>query len=130
MTQQSGVDLGALVALPLLVEVLGVVVRARLDAHEDSAALDARFVALDALFGDAPADQRPDQAARGPARTRTGDSCRKRTSDDHAKARNGDRRSDRCNCGDNRTQGSPNRASDACAFRGLRAELGLCAPSF
>ena len=50
MTRELSVDLGALVALPLLLKVLGVGVRARLDAHEDSSALDAGFVALDALF--------------------------------------------------------------------------------
>src|SRR5205814_9498374 len=59
----SAVHVLGLVVFPGFLEVLGVFARTRLDAHQDAPLLDPRFIALDALFGDAPADQRADQAA-------------------------------------------------------------------
>src|ERR1700693_6142508 len=50
----------AAVVFPFLFEAPGVDLRARFDAHQDGAVPDAGFVMLDALFRDAPADQRAD----------------------------------------------------------------------
>src|SRR5258706_5608437 len=61
----SAIHVFGLVVLPGLLEVLGVFARTRLDAHQDAALLDPLFVALDALFGNAPADQCAHQPAGG-----------------------------------------------------------------
>ena len=84
-------------------------------------------VLLDALLGDAPADQRADDAAGRRTGAGAGDRRRERAGDDEAEPRQRDGRADR---GDGRGDGAEaaaDRAADARAFGRLRAELGLAA---
>ena len=55
--------LAAIVIFPLGLEVLCILVRTRFDADNGAAGLDAVFVDLRSLFGNAPADECADQAA-------------------------------------------------------------------
>ena len=118
--------LAFVVAKPSL-EVVRVLVRARRHAHQDAAVLDAFLVVLDALFRDAPADQRADDAAGRRTGAGAGDRGGKRAGDDEAEARQRDGRADGGDRRGDRAEAAADRAADAGAFGRLRAELGLAA---
>ena len=108
-------------------EVGRVLVAARTHRHQDAALADAVVVLLDALFRDAPADQRADDAAGRRTGTGAGDRRGERAGDDEAETRQRDRRADRGDRRGDRAQAAADRAANAGAFGRLRAELGLAA---
>jgi hypothetical protein len=118
-------DVLAAMLLPARLEVARVFVGTRLDAHQDAAVLDALFVVLDALFGNAGADQRADQTTGNSARARAGEPCGQRPGDDQPEARNDARGADRRDRGQRRTDRAADAGTDAGAFGRLAAELGL-----
>ena len=83
------VDVLAAVGLPRVLEVARVLVVARPHGHQDAAFADALVVLLDALFRDAPADQRADDAAGRRTGAGAGDRRGQRAGDDQAEARAG-----------------------------------------
>src|SRR6056297_1053431 len=101
-------DVAGAVAVPLLGEVLAVFIVARVRADDDATFVDALLVDLRAVFGDACANERTDDATRCPARTGSGERSGQRSGHGEPEARNDCVRTDR---GD-RAEDAPDGATD------------------
>ena len=112
-----------LVLLPAALEVTSVFLRARRDAHQDAALLDAFFVVLDPLLGDAGADQGADQPAGHTTSAGTGKTRGRGASDDEPETRQDERRTDRGNGGERCADGAADPRADARTLGGLAAQF-------
>ena len=98
------IDLLGAMAFPVLLEIGGVLVVVRLDAEQDTAALEAFLVMLDVFLGNAPADQRTDQSAGDAAGTGTGNAGSQRAGNDQPEPGYQPRSADRGGRGSDGTQ--------------------------
>ena len=118
-------DVLTLMLLPAALEVTSVFLRTRRDAHQDAALLDAFFVVLDPLLGDAGADQGADQPTGHAARAGTGKTRGQGACDDEAETRQDERGTDRGDGGERCADCAADAGADARTFGGLAAEFCL-----
>src|SRR4030095_7135509 len=111
--------------LPVVGEECRVIIGARAHAHEDAALPDARLVALDALFRDAPADECADQASGSAARTRAGNRRSEWAGNDETETRDSDSGADCSDRGENCADRSADRSTHSRAFCRLAAQFSL-----
>ena len=106
-------------------DVQGIVVRTRVHAHQDAAALDAFFIVHHALFRNAGADQRANEATGQAAGTSASEGCRDRAGNDQANAWQDQGGADGSDAGQDGADGAANAGANASAFGSLAAQFSV-----